>query len=110
MESLLGYNDSMDLSDGEGGSQNRMDIDQDVTAIMDPSVQEDDENDTFFRTNSLFFATFPWFSILPIIPTKLSSQLGDSPSRHFAYVSHWFVVQKDKANILNPFIANDNGF
>jgi len=42
-----------------------------------------------FRTKSLLLATFPWFTALPMAPSRLVENIGDLPETRDTFVCHF---------------------
>jgi hypothetical protein len=64
----------------------------DPTDITDHDSTERSEEDALstvnlFRTKSLLLATFPWFTVLPMVPSKLVENIGETRD---AFVRHSF--------------------
>ena len=75
MEQLLNYSDPTD-ADNDGNNSTSTD---DASSIA-----------KLFRIKSLLLATFPWFSVIPMVTTKLVECLGGHREEHNAFVSHLF--------------------
>lgn len=75
MEQLLNYSDPTDA----GNDGNNSTSTDDASSIA-----------KLFRIKSLLLATFPWFSVIPMVTTKLVECLGGNREEHNAFVSHLF--------------------
>jgi len=54
------------------------------------SIERGEENDpstVFFRRKTLFFATFPWTTVLPVMDSKLVENIGDEREERYGFVS-----------------------
>lgn len=68
----------------------RMDVGEDGTALISvPTGENPPPIKQLFRTKSLFFATFPWLTAIPLTESRLVEQLGDHPESHYAFVSQF---------------------
>jgi hypothetical protein len=81
MDLVLGYEDEMDTS---------ADNDTSTTRQTGQSCENSLSIGKSLRANSLFFATFPWSTALPLVRTTLVEQLGDHADSHYAFVSRLF--------------------
>jgi len=67
MDALQSYDESMDIT-GQTGRDN--------SSIVKP-----------FRTKTLFFAAFPWTTVIPMADSKLVEQIGDELEENHLVVS-----------------------
>lgn len=77
MNYVLDYSDSMDVDDVV-----------DLLASKEQHGEETPSTENYFRINLLLLATYPWFSPLPVISSKLVENIGDYPERRYASVGH----------------------
>ena len=75
MEHIQSYTDPMD--DDNDGNHHTSTDDASTTVNL-------------FRIKSLLLATFPWFTVVNMVPSKLVECLGGSREEHYAFVSHLF--------------------
>jgi hypothetical protein len=60
----------------ESADENAMNIDNpNNTSSAGPSEENTTSIEKNFRTNSLLFASFPWFTSLPMVDNKISELL-----------------------------------
>lgn len=43
-----------------------------------------------FRINSICLASFPWSTVIAMVPSKLIENIGDEPEKHYSFVSYQF--------------------
>jgi hypothetical protein len=41
-----------------------------------------------FRINSLCLASFPWSTVITMVPSKLIENIGEDPEERYSFVSH----------------------
>jgi len=75
MDQLLTYDDSMDVDNLDNPSTST----DDASSIVNP-----------FRIKSLLLASFPWFTVITMVSSKLVECLGGTREEHPAFVSHLF--------------------
>jgi hypothetical protein len=60
-----------------------MDVDNRETSLANRSEENTSSLEEYFRTNSLLLASFPWFTSLPMVETKISDALNEDESQYY---------------------------
>lgn len=76
------YSEMMDESTNLA-FDNNMDIDDQDSSLASRSEEDTSSLEKYFRTNSLLLASFPWFTCLPMVDTKISDLLNEGEDQSY---------------------------
>jgi hypothetical protein len=77
MDHIMDYGDVIDTANGADRDSTERSEGSPLSAVNP------------FRTKSLLLATFPWFTALPMAPSRLVENIGDFPETRDTFVCHF---------------------